>query len=161
MEISSIESKLELIQAQENELQFTTFTNDTALQLGLIIIELAKKEGKSIAVAITRGGQQLFYHAMNGTSPDQEHWIKRKSKVVERHYHSSYFMRLYNEAKNRSYFETYSVSPEEYAVHGGSFPLTIKHVGVIGTITVSGLPQEEDHQLIVTGIQTLLQQENE
>jgi len=161
MNINSLENKLELIRAQEDELQFTIFTNDTALQLGLVMIDLAKKGGKSIAVAITRGGQQLFYHAMNGTSPDQEYWIKRKSRAVERHYHSSYFMGLYNESKKRSYFETYSVSPEEYAVHGGSFPLTIKHVGVVGTITVSGLSQEEDHQLIVAGIRILLEQGNE
>jgi uncharacterized protein (UPF0303 family) len=159
MDKQAMQEKLAHIQAQEQELQFAAFNNQTALRLGLLIIELAKKENKQIAVEITKNGQKLFYHAMDGTSPDQEHWIRRKSRVVERHYHSSYYMRFYNELKNRSYFDAYSVSPEEYAVHGGSFPITIKNTGVVGTVTVSGVSQEEDHQLIVTAIRILLQQE--
>ncbi|MGG1575045.1 heme-degrading domain-containing protein [Fictibacillus sp. NRS-1165] len=141
---------------QEQELQFDEFTNGTALKLGLKLIELAKQGNKSIAVDIMKNGQRLFYHAMDGTSPDQEHWIRRKSNVVNRHFHSSFYVKLYNESKNRSYFDAYSVNPEEYAVHGGSFPLIIKNTGVIGTITVSGLSQEEDHQLIVDGLRSML-----
>ncbi|MFD0049728.1 heme-degrading domain-containing protein [Actinomycetes bacterium NPDC127524] len=148
--------KLAEILKQEQELQFEQFSHDTALVLGQILIDLAKKGRKSIAVQISKNGQKLFYHAMDGTSPDQEHWIRRKSNVAARHNHSSYYIRLYNESKNRSYFEAFSVSPEEYAVHGGSFPLAVKNAGVIGTITVSGLTQEEDHQLIVDGLKRIL-----
>ncbi len=58
-------------------------------------------------------------------------------------------MRLYNEMKNRSYFDFYSLDPFDYALHGGAFPIAIKGSVVIGVITVSGLAQEEDHGLIV------------
>ena len=118
----------------------------------MLIKEAAKKVKKPIAINIQKNGQTVFHYAMDGTSPDQDEWIKKKSNVTLRHHHSSYYMRLYNEFKNRSYFEFYQVSPYEYAIHGGAFPITIERLGVIGVITVSGLTQEEDHNLIVEAI---------
>lgn len=155
--MNRLQQKLDDIRKQEEELQFATFTNEMALQLGLSIIQNAREEEKAISVEIIRNGQVLFSHAMDGTSPDQTYWMTRKANVVRRHHHSSYYMRLYNELKERSYFEAYSVSPQEYAVHGGSFPLSIQGVGVIGSITVSGLSQEEDHELAVQGIKNLIE----
>ncbi|MHB8061405.1 MAG: heme-binding protein [Ruminiclostridium sp.] len=44
----------------------------------------------------------------------------------------------------------------EYQGEGGSFPLKIRGQGKIGTITVSGLTGEEDHNLAVEGIKRFL-----
>jgi uncharacterized protein (UPF0303 family) len=54
--------------AQEEELQFKRFTNDDALALGTRLISLAKERTpyKGITVSITRNGQLLFHHAMQG-----------------------------------------------------------------------------------------------
>ena len=38
----------------------------------------------------------------------------------------------------------------DYAIHGGGFPVRVLGIeGVVGAIVVSGLAQEEDHQVIV------------
>ncbi len=52
--------------------------------------------------------------------------------------------------------EKYLISSSDYAAHGGAFPLIIRDVGVVGTITVSGLPQQEDHELVVTTLKQFL-----
>lgn len=161
MENINIQKNLEKVKNQEENLIFKRFSNEDALEIGLFIIGSAKKIGKPVAVNIVKNSQTVFHYAMDGTSPDQDAWIKKKSNVVLRHHHSSYYMRLYNELKNRSYFEFYSVSPSEYAVHGGAFPIMIEGSGVIGVITVSGLSQEEDHELTVSAITHFLNKTSE
>jgi uncharacterized protein (UPF0303 family) len=37
----------------------------------------------------------------------------------------------------------------DYATHGGSFPIRVTGVGGVGAVTVSGIPQREDHALVV------------
>ena len=49
------------------------------------------------------------------------------------------------------------LSESEYAPHGGCFPIIVKGTGMIGTLTVSGLPQEEDHKVAVHAIRTYLE----
>ncbi|MFB7142594.1 heme-degrading domain-containing protein [Gottfriedia sp. NPDC056225] len=152
----NIQTKLEEVRKQEENLIFKSFSNKDALEIGLSIIEAAKGLEKPIAINIVKNGQTVFHYAMDHTAPDQDIWIKRKSNVVLRHHCSSYYMRLYNEMKNRSYYDFYSASPFEFATHGGAFPIKIEGSGVIGVITVSGLAQEDDHNLIVEALTKFL-----
>ena len=39
---------------------------------------------------------------------------------------------------------------------GGAFPIRVRGVGLVGTVTVSGLPQLEDHRLVVTTLERFL-----
>ncbi|UPM56297.1 heme-degrading domain-containing protein [Gottfriedia acidiceleris] len=152
----TIQQKLEEVRKQEEKLIFKSFSNENALEIGLLIIEASKEFDKPVAINILKNGQSVFHYAMDHTAPDQDLWIKRKSNIVLRHHCSSYYMRLYNEMKNRSYNEFYSASPYEFAAHGGAFPIKIEGSGVIGVITVSGLAQEDDHHLIVEALAKFL-----
>ncbi|GHO80810.1 UPF0303 protein [Ktedonobacter sp. SOSP1-85] len=150
------EALLRELRQQEEELQFTSFTNETALKLGLALYEAAKHKGKPVAIDIVRNGQQLFHLSMEGTANDNNEWILRKNRVVTRFGHSSFYIGTYLRSQSKSIEEKYLISEREYAAHGGSFPLIIKHVGIVGTITVSGLPQAEDHELVTSTIRSFL-----
>jgi uncharacterized protein (UPF0303 family) len=144
------------LQAQEERLQFTRFDNDDAWELGSLLVELAKARGLSVTIDIRRCGQQLFHAALAGTTPDNDHWIDRKIRVVERLNVSSFLAGRRLAAKGEALDERYGVDPADFAAHGGSFPVRVRGVGVVGTVTVSGLPQEEDHALVVDALDRFL-----
>jgi len=156
MDRNELESRIAELEAQEAELQFKSFSNEDALELGLAMVERARSRGLSVTVDISRAGQQLFHYACPGTSADNDQWIIRKSRAVLRFGHSSMLLGVRLKLSGLGLEEKYCVSPLEYSAHGGSFPLIIRGTGVIGTITVSGLPQEEDHALVVESIRAWL-----
>ncbi|MDQ3007590.1 MAG: heme-binding protein, partial [Chloroflexota bacterium] len=71
----------------------------------------------------------------------------------------SFYMGQILKSKGKRIEEAYLVSESEYAPHGGCFPVIVKGTGMVGTITVSGLSQEEDHKLVVQAIRDYLAQE--
>jgi uncharacterized protein (UPF0303 family) len=141
---------------QEETLQFLSFSNADAMEIGLYLYAQAQKENKKVTIDISRNGQQLFHVALPGTGPDNDQWIIRKSRVVNRFSMSSYHVGTLLKSMNATLEEKFYVSSQDYAAHGGSFPIIIQNTGVIGTITVSGLPQAEDHAMVVNAISYFL-----
>jgi uncharacterized protein (UPF0303 family) len=150
---------LQQLLQEEQELQFTKFNEDVAWELGSQLVDLARSRNLPVTVDITRGTHQLFHAALRGTSADNDEWVKRKVRLVYRFGHSSFYMGQMLKSKGRSIEQSYLVSESEYAPHGGCFPIIIKDSGIVGTITVSGLPQEEDHKLVVEALRSYLAQE--
>jgi len=149
-------SLLESLLQEENELQFQQFTNEMALQIGLWIIEKCKESNKSATIDICRNGQQLFHYAFPGTSADNDVWVKRKARIADRFGHSSYYIETELKLIGRTLQERYCVDPSEYAPYNGSFPIFIRGVGPVGSISVSGLPGDEDHQIVTAAIRHFL-----
>lgn len=144
---------------EEQELQFTSFNESTAWELGCRLVERAQKEGLRVTIDITRGNHQLFHASLPGTSADNDEWIKRKVRLVYRFGHSSFYMGQRLKSKSKSVEEAYLIPESEYAPHGGCFPIIVKNTGIVGTITASGLAQEEDHKFVVQAIRDYLAQE--
>jgi uncharacterized protein (UPF0303 family) len=140
----------------EARLVFDRFTNDDAIALGLVLLELARAEGAAVAIDVTRGGQQLFHVALAGTSADNDQWIIRKNRVVTRFAHSSYYMGTLCRSKGHTLSEMFFVDDREFGAFGGAFPIIVRDVGVVGTVTVSGLAQSDDHRLVVTALEQVL-----
>ena len=141
---------------EEEELQFTRFNEDTAWVIGSAVMAYAVKENLPITVDITRGEHQIFHASRPGTSADNDEWIKRKVRLSYRFGHSSFYIGQLLKSKGKSLEEAYMISESTYAPHGGCFPVILKGTGMIGTVTVSGLPQEEDHKLVVNTIREYL-----
>ena len=158
--MTQIEDDLERIARQERELQWTSFNEEDAWQLGSTLHELAAERQLGIVIDIRRfsphlgsqAGAPLFYAALHGTSPDNAEWARRKANVVARLYRSSYAIGLALKARNISLEEKYGLPAADYASHGGAFPISLASTGVIGSITVSGLAQRDDHELVVEAL---------
>lgn len=143
--------------AQEEEFQFDQFKNEDALELGLMICKIAKEEiGRGIAVHIENDEHSLFSHFMEGTSKENVYWIQAKKNVVNHFGHSSLYVGEMYRDMGTTFKDGANLPLSEYQGEGGSFPLILKGKGKFGTVTVSGLTGEEDHNLAVEGIRRLL-----
>lgn len=151
-----MEKLLNELKLQEEELQFESFSNMEAIELGCIIMGIAKEESLPVTIDITRSGQVLFHVSMPGTAPDNDEWVRRKVKLVNRIQHSSFYIGTELRMLGQTLEENRELSHYEYAAHGGCFPVIIKGTGMVGTITVSGLEQSKDHDLVIRGIKKYL-----
>jgi uncharacterized protein (UPF0303 family) len=124
------------LEAQEQRLVFDRFDNDDAWAVGSRLVELGRERGLAITVDVRRGGQQL---------------------VVERLHTSSFLVGRRLQAGGRTFDASYGVDPADYATHGGAFPVRVRNVGVVGVVTVSGLPQADDHALVVEVLGSFLE----
>ncbi|HEX2997991.1 MAG TPA: heme-degrading domain-containing protein [Anaerolineales bacterium] len=147
---------LDQLLQQESELQFASFNENTAWEIGCRLVERAQQDGLPVVIDIMRGTHQLFHAALPGSAPDNDEWAKRKSRAVIRFGHSSFYMGELLKSRNQTIDKNYLIPESEFAPHGGSFPVIVKGTGVVGTITVSGLPSEEDHKLVTDGIRNYL-----
>jgi len=108
-----------------------------------------------VVIDVRRFNQPLFYTALEGTTPDNPEWVRRKSNVVARYHRSSYGVGLTWKLKGQTPEER-GHSVADFAAHGGSFPLHVDGAGIVGSVTVSGLPQRADHELVVEALCVLL-----
>jgi uncharacterized protein (UPF0303 family) len=148
---------LPTLEEQERQLVFPSFGYEDAWRLGTLLVELARERRAPVAIDIRCGIQQLFHCALPGSSADNDAWIDRKRRVVERYAASSYLVGERFRVRGTAFEESSRLDPDRYAAHGGSFPLRLSPDGpVVGAVTVSGLAQAEDHRLIVEALERYL-----
>jgi uncharacterized protein (UPF0303 family) len=152
----TIDQDLEKIAEQEKRLRFKHFNSEVAWAVGSALKAAAEKRHVAVAIDIQLNGHTLFSFAMEGTTPDNWEWVRRKRNVVLRYHRSSYAVGLKHERERTSLYDKSGVDPKDYAPHGGCFPILLQGTGCVGTITVSGLPQREDHALVVFVLQEYL-----
>ena len=147
---------LEELAAQEAELVLPRLTQSDAVALGLALFDVARAESLPVVVDVRHGDQVVFHAALPGTAATNDLWVERKVRVVRLVGASSLRAGAEAAAEGAAFEERQRVDPLEYAAHGGAFPLVVRDVGLVGVVTVSGLPQVEDHRLVVRVLRRFL-----
>jgi uncharacterized protein (UPF0303 family) len=151
MEVLHMDFSYENLVKQEKDLVFPHFNSEVAYEIGMMLINRAKKEKKTIAASVTVCKQNIFHYAMDGLGPDADNWLRRKSNIVYEYHMSSLRLgvKLAQEGLDLAF---HGRNPHDFMTNGGAFPIIVKGAGVIGVIGVTGLPHLDDHEYIVTAI---------
>ena len=151
-----IEQDLQGIAAQERALVFKQFGAEEAWRLGCWLRDFAVEKKAAMTFEIRIAGRVVFLAATAGAPAGQMDWIRRKRNVVERFGKSSYAVGLELEATGKTIEQRHGLTLADYAMHGGGFPLVLAGTGMVGTAVVSGLPQRQDHAMIVAGLASVM-----
>lgn len=143
---------LEQLEALE-DITIPTFNADVAWKIGnqARSIAVEKYASKGVVIDISLASGQVLFHTTTSTksaTSDNDEWAKRKSKSVIRFGKSSFYVGSKLRQKKQTIEQVYFISSTEFTTHGGSVPIRVAgNDSVIGTLTISGLAQEEDHLL--------------
>ena len=141
------ESDIAKVIRQEELLVFKSFDEIDAWRLGNLMRAEAANYNQGVVIDIRRGEEILFFTAMPGTNAENANWARRKRNLVNLTHTSSYLTGLQIKFQTPAEL-VQNLDEVDYAWHGGCFPIRLQGHGVIGTATVSGLPQREDHKLV-------------
>lgn len=135
------------------KIELKQFSNQLALEMGMAIINLAKERDHHIAVEICRLNHTVFLFVDDTLPADKHNWLRRKANIAKYFEESSLSVKNDLISKELSLEETFGLSKKNYIAKGGAIPIFIKEAGMIGTITVSGLRDFMDHDLIIDALQ--------
>ena len=144
----AIADDIQRIKHQEKVLQFTSMSEDEAWVLGGQMRARALEKKLPLVMEIRVGNKPMFYVALPGTTPENPDWVKRKVNTVYRFEACSYRVGLELKQRGMQLDQTRGVDPLQFAAAGGGFPIRIGGL-VVGSVTVSGIPQRDDHNFVV------------
>lgn len=152
----SLETDIAQITLQETALRFPKFDEADAWSLGNILHQHAMAKNLPMVLDIRIGNRPLFYFAMPGTTPENPDWVRRKYNTVMRFHKSSYRVGREHAHSGTKFDGTRGIDIMEFANNGGGFPIHIIGTGVVGAVTVSGIPQRDDHNFVTECIASFL-----
>jgi uncharacterized protein (UPF0303 family) len=141
--------------AQEESLVLERFDYALAWELGARLRATAAERALPVAIEIAHGATPVFLALLPGATPDNNDWVRRKRNVALRFHHSSLYMRLLCENRAVNFHARYRLPEADFAASGGGVPLFVRNVGVVGAVAVSGLPDVEDHRLVMAALEEL------
>lgn len=143
------------LEAEEAHLVLERFGEAEALDLGARLVALGLAGGLPIVIDIRTPDRTLFHAALPGSTPLNDLWARRKSNATLRFHAASLLIGARMREKGED-FAKHGLSETDHANHGGSVPVRVRQVGVVAAATVSGLPQVEDHRLVVRAMKEMI-----
>jgi uncharacterized protein (UPF0303 family) len=149
-----------ILNQQEQQLRFPSFNADTAWQLGCLLRQTLIDLGAGGTVQIELANHLLFACVTPSASPGQADWIRRKRNTVHRFARSSYAVGRALEDEGETLESRHGLKLADFAAHGGGFPILLEGTGPVGTAVISGLPQRDDHNIVVNALASVLGKKN-
>lgn len=137
-----------ILARQEELLVLDQWTPEVAWEIGNLIRSKAVDRNLPCIIDIRRGDTTWFYAAMPGSAPINEDYARRKRNTANYFDCSSQLVNLQVKG-GLDFIKMAALDPRDYSDSGGSFPVRVKSAGMVGTITVSGMANMEDHELII------------
>lgn len=145
--------------AQEQQLVFASFDEHVAFAMGSALRARAVAENLPIVIDVRTWDRQMFFAAMPGTAADNSEWVRRKVNTVRRYQKASY--RLLLERDDEGVLPpVMAADPADYVAAGGGFPIRVAGAGIIGCVTISGLPGRQDHNTVIATLCELLKMDH-
>ena len=156
--MSALDDLILRVEQQERDLRFERMDLGIAWDLGLLLRRLAVAKSFPLVIDIALGEQRVFHAALPGTSPHNGRWIERKKRTVREWQASSYGVGLRFPVLDPPYSLESApwIDVREYSGSGGGFPINVTGAGFVGTIAVSGLRHDLDHEFIVGAVGSFL-----
>ena len=145
-----MQDDIAIVRRQESELILPAFNETIAFEIGSAVRSRALNEGLSLVVDIRTWDRQMFFSATSGTSADNAEWVRRKINSVRRFQRASY--RLVLERGEEPFSLQSGANPADFVIAGGGFPISVAGAGIIGALTISGLPGRKDHGVAVDAL---------
>lgn len=133
-------------------IELDSFSNRIAFDMGVKIIDLAKSRNQHIAVEVCRLNQTVFLYVDNTLPVDKHNWLRRKANISRQFEESSLSVKNDLKDGNMTLEKTFGLGEKDFLANGGAIPVFIKNGGMIAVITVSGLHDEEDHNIIIEAL---------
>ena len=143
------------VAAETDALIFPSFDEGDAWALGRALVQMAQDDGLGVVINIRTQGRTLFHAALPGSAPLNDKWALRKSNVALMFGKSSLEVGCTNREKGQDLSRN-GLFSADYADNGGAVPVMVAGVGVVAVVTVSGLPQLEDHAMVVAAMRAHL-----
>lgn len=143
----------EALASEFSGLVFDGFDEARALALGQAILRRAA--GLPIVVNIRSAQRTYFHAALPGSGPINDLWARRKSATALMFQEPSYLVTRRLAAKGGSLAD-HGLDNAEFADSGGAVPVMVRGTGLVAVATVSGLPQAEDHALVVASMREVM-----
>ena len=136
----------------ESEFIFERFSFEIAHQIGDYLKARAIEAKLPIIIDIS-SPTMTYYHVANyGSTANNEGFIRRKGNSVLLFHHSTWWISYKVDHDSIAMHQKYGTNDEDYSILYGGWPIIVKDLGVIGSICMSGLSQEEDNQLIIDAL---------
>lgn len=146
MDVSKL---LEAIEVQEELICFESFSNSDALAVGTMIAESVKNSERPVAIRVYLQDIVVFQYTMKGKEEWHYGWTEKKYRMVKATGHSSMYAMLQNK-----YFGKWKEfeRDETKAFACGGFPIKLKDGTIIGAVSISGLVDPQDHEVVVSAL---------